>query len=167
MLAHLAKFKEKLLARRQNNNGIDKQLAQGKFWFGSVRRKLNFETEKLVIAHRSKAVNAAYSAAPWYASSDVYFISAPKPPYTLWAVLGLLNSAPYLTWLKANGKRKGELLELYGAPLKQLPIPNLTPEKQAQLEKLTRNIYGQIQTGSAAGALKLQEQLDTVVTSCF
>lgn len=167
LLAHLEQFKEKLLARRQNNNGIDKQLAQGKFWFGSVRRKLNFESEKLVLPHRSSTVNAAYSSGPWYASSDVYFISAPKPPITLWAVLGLLNSAPYLMWLKAHGKRKGELLELYGAPLKQLPIPVLTPEKQAQLEKLTRNIYGQIQTGSAADTLKLQELLNTLVISCF
>ena len=167
LLAHLTQFKEKLLARRQNNNGIDKQLAQGKFWFGSVRRKLNFETEKLVLAHRARAVNAAYSSGPWYASSDVYFISFPKPPYTLWAVLGLLNSAPYLAWLQAHGKRKGELLELYSAPLKQLPIPNLTPKEQAQLEKLTRNIYRQLQTGESRTLETLQEQRDRLVAALF
>ena len=167
LLAHLEQFKEKLLARRQNNNGIDKQLAQGKFWFGSVRRKLNFETEKLVLAHRAKAVNAAYSDGPWYASSDVYFISVPKPPYTLWTILGLLNSAPYLAWLKAHGKRKGELLELYSAPLKQLPIPTLTPEKQAELEKLTRTIYRQLQTGDTHTLKTLQEQRDRLVVQLF
>ena len=167
LFAHLTQFKNKLLARKQNNNGINKQLAQGKFWFGSVRRKLNFEEEKLVLPHRARNVCAAYTKGAWYASSDVYFITCPKPPHTLWTILGLLNSSPYLTWLKANGKRKGELLELYGAPLKQLPIPTLTPEKQAELEKLTRKIYSQTQTESAAGTLKLQEQLDTLVTSCF
>ncbi len=167
LLAHLAKFKEKLLARKQNNNGIDKQLAQGKFWFGSVRRKLNFETEKLVLAHRARAVNAAYCGGPWYASSDVYFITSPKPPATLWTVLGLLNSAPYLAWLKAHGKRKGELLELYSAPLKQLPIPTLTPEKQAELEKLTRNIYRQLQTGDTRNLKTLQEQRDRLVVQLF
>lgn len=166
LLAHLTKFKAQLLARKQNNNGIDKQLAQGRFWFGSVRRKMNFEGEKIVLPHRAKTVSAAYSDAPWYASSDVYFISNPKPPYTLWSILGLLNSAPYLAWLQANGKRKGELLELYSSPLKQLPIPKLIPTKQTQLEELTRQIYHQIQSGNSANE-KLQKQLDKLVESCF
>lgn len=167
LLAHLAQFKDKLLARKQNNNGIDKQLAQGNFWFGSVRRKMNFETEKILLPHRAQTVSAAYSNGAWYASSDVYFITSPKPPYTLWTILGLLNSAPYLTWLKANGKRKGELLELYAAPLKQLPIPVLTFQKQAQLEKLTRTIYQQTQAGNKAATVKAQAQLDMLVSSCF
>ncbi len=165
LLAHLTQFKDKLLARKQNNNGIDKQLAQGKFWFASVRRRLNFEGEKLVLPHRSTEVKAAYVNGPWYASSDVYFIVNPKPPYTLWSILGLLNSAPYLAWLKTNGKRKGELLELYSAPLKQLPIPTLTPEKQARLENLTRTIYQQV--GKAENTLLLKKQLDELVISCF
>lgn len=167
LLAHLSRFKHKLLLRKQNNNGIDKQLAQGRFWFGSVRRKINFEAEKLVLPHRAKTVCAAYSNGPWYASSDVYFITNPQAPYTLWTLLGLLNSAPYFTWLKANGKRKGELLELYSAPLLQLPIPTLPPQKKEQLEKLTRMIYKQKQAKNAASVLNLQEQIDKLVSSCF
>ncbi len=167
LLIHLEQFKTTLLARRQNNNGIDKQLARGHFWFGSVRRKLNFETEKIVLPHRARKVCAAYTQTPWYASSDVYFITKPRTPYTLWTILGLLNSAPYLTWLQSNGKRKGKLLELYSAPLKQLPIPVLTPEKQAKLEKLTRSIYDKTQTGGTDNVLKLQKQLDKLVVSCF
>ena len=167
LLAHLAQFKEKLLARKQNNNGIDKQLAQGKFWFGSVRRKMNFEGEKLVLAHRAKTVSAAYSNAPWYASSDVYFITDPQPPYTLWSILGLLNSAPYLTWLQTNGKRKGELLELYSAPLKQLPVPRLTTDQQTHLDTLTKTIYRAIQSNKQAEANLLQQQLDAFVESLF
>ena len=165
LLAHLTQFKEKLLARKQNNNGIDKQLVQGKFWFASVRRRLNFEGEKLVLPHRSTTVKAAYVNGPWYASSDVYFITNPKLPYTLWTILGLLNSAPYLAWLKAHGKRKGELLELYSAPLKQLPVPNLALQKQTQLENLTRAIYQQV--GNTENTLLLQKQLDELVVSCF
>lgn len=167
LLTHLEQFKTKLLARKQNNNGIDKQLARGHFWFASVRRKLNFEAEKIVLPHRARNVCAAYTQTPWYASSDVYFITAPKAPYTLWTILGLLNSTPYLIWLRSNGKRKGKLLELYSAPLKQLPIPALSPSKQAQLEKLTRHIYKQTQSGSTGNILKLQKQLDSLVTSCF
>ncbi len=159
--AHLTQYKEKLLARKQNNNGIDKQLAQGKFWFASVRRKLNFEGEKLVLPQRARRVVAAYSGGPWYASSDVYFITSPKPPYTLWTILGLLNAAPYLTWLQAHGKRKGELLELYSAPLKQLPVPALSAARQKKLETLARALYA-TPTDTA-----LQTHLDALVTACF
>ncbi len=167
LLAHLAQFKEKLLARKQNNNGIDKQLAQGNFWFGSVRRRLNFEGEKLILPHRSRTVKAAYSNGLWYASSDVYFITNPQPPYTLWTLLGLLNSSPYLTWLQAHGKRKGELLELYGAPLQQLPIPNLTPAQLTQLDFLTHTIYKYTKTRDTTKIRPLQKQLDELVTTCF
>lgn len=166
VLAHLNQFKGRLLTRKQNNNGINKQLAKGNFWFGSVRRKLNFEGEKLVIPHRAKTVSAAYTNAPWYASSDVYFITDPKPPYTLWSILGLLNSAPYLEWLRMNGKRKGELLELYSAPLKQLPIPVLSSNQQSQLETLTRTIY-QYKCGDTANISSLQTELDKLVATFF
>ena len=167
LLAHLEQFKTKLLARKQNNNGIDKQLAQGKFWFGSVRRKMNFETEKIVLPHRSGTVRAAYSKGPWYASSDVYLISSPKPPYTLWTLLGLLNSAPYAAWLKANGKRKGELLELYAAPLKQLPIPEISPEKCTQIDTLSRQIFLQIHSRLCCDTAILQTKLDKLITGLF
>ncbi len=167
LLAHLTQFKDKLLSRKQNNNGIDKQLARGNFWFGSVRRKMDFETEKLVLPHRAATVTAAYAPGPWYASSDVYFISAVRAPYTLWTLLGLLNSSPYQTWLAANGKRKGKLLELYAAPLKQLPIPTLTPLQQTQLEELTRTIYRLKTQGRAADLCALQRRLDTLVAALF
>ena len=167
LLAHLEHFKAKLLARKQNNNGIDKQLAQGKFWFGSVRRKMNFETEKIVLPHRSGTVGAAYSKGPWYASSDVYFISAPKPPYTLWTLLGLLNSAPYAAWLKAHGKRKGELLELYSAPLKQLPIPEIPPQKRTRIDTLSRQIFLQKHAHPCCDTAVLQAQLDQLITGLF
>ncbi len=168
LLAHLAAFKDKLLTRKQNNNGIDKQLAQGKFWFGSVRRKLNFEGEKLILPQRAPTVKAAYSNGSWYASSDVYFITNPKPPYTLWSLLGLLNSAPILMWLQTYGKRKGELLELYSTPLKQVPIPKISPEKHFKLERLVRTIYAQLQTSApSADITALQQTLDVLVQSCF
>ncbi len=167
LLAHLTRYKEKLLARKQNNNGIDKQLAQGNFWFASVRRKLNFEGEKLVLPHRARTVRAAYSNGPWYASSDVYFITSPKPPYTLWTILGLLNSAPYLTWLQAHGKRKGELLELYSAPLKQLPIPALPPQKIVQLEEITRQLFDITTKGPQAQTDALQAKLNQAVYQLF
>ena len=140
--AHLARFKPALLARRQNNNGIDKELAKGHYWFGSVRRRMNFDGEKLLVPHRAYGNKFAYSDAPWYASSDVYFITAPTDGVSLWYLLALFNSSPYKIWLLRRGKCKGNLLELYTAPLRQLPVPLVSPAEQQAIEQLAREIYG-------------------------
>lgn len=138
--AHLQKFAPVLLARKQNNNGIDKVLKRGEYWFGSVRRKMNFDVPKLAVPQRAPKNTFAYTPGPWYASSDVYFISAPRG-VSLWYLLALFNSAPYYAWLFYKGKRKGNLLELYSAPLNDLPVPFAGKQEQAALEKLAKQIY--------------------------
>ncbi|MBO4675116.1 MAG: hypothetical protein J5601_03405, partial [Elusimicrobiaceae bacterium] len=140
LLAHLARFKPVLLARRQNNNGIQHQLAAGKYWFGSVRRKMDFEEEKLVVPHRAQKPCFAYSKGPWYASSDVYFVSHPQKNFSLESLLALLNSPVYHLWLYYNGKRKGKLLELYAQPLNELPLPKISYSVQQQLASLSHEI---------------------------
>lgn len=141
LMSHLARFKPVLSARKQNNNGIDKQIRQGKYWFGSVRRKMNFETPKLVAPHRSFINAFACVQGPWYASSDVYFISPFKEEEkALWSLLALLNSAPYYLWLFSRGKRKGPLLELYAAPLKEIPIPAIPPKEELKLAELAKRL---------------------------
>lgn len=138
---HLARFAPVLLKRKQNNNGIQHQLAQGNYWFGSVRRTFDFETEKIVVAHRCRVNRFAFAPGPWYASSDVYFISHPVAGVSLWYLLALFNSAPYYAWLFYNGKRKGNMLELYAAPLQALPVPALPPRQQHPFEQLARQLY--------------------------
>lgn len=138
--AHLQKFAPVLLARKQNNNGIDKALKRGEYWFGSVRRKMDFDAPKLAVPQRAIKNMFAYTPGPWYASSDVYFISAPKG-VSLWYLLALFNSAPYYAWLFYKGKRKGNLLELYSAPLNDLPVPAATSYEETTLEALAKQIY--------------------------
>ena len=165
--AHLARFRPVLLARKQNNNGIHKLLAKGIYWFGSVRRKMNFETDKIVAPQRAGTNKFAFAPGPWYASSDVYFISHPQEGISLWCLLGLLNSAPYFAWLSNRGKRKGRLLELYSAPLKAIPIPAATPAQQKRLETLARQIYQLKSTDPHADTSALQKQLDALVCALF
>ena len=167
LLAHLARFKPVLMARRQNNNGIQHQLAAGKYWFGSVRRKMNFEGEKLVVPHRAQKPCFAYSNRPWYASSDVYFISHPQKGYSLWALLALLNSPVYHLWLYYNGKRKGNLLELYAQPLNQLPLPSLPRCKQKELAAYAQAITRQKDSSPQANTGVLEEKIDHLVAQLF
>ena len=167
LFAHLNQFKSKLLARKQNNNGIDKQLKLGNFWFASVRRKINFEAPKLVLPQRASSLQAAYTSLPWYASSDVYFISNPQPPYTIWTLLGLLNTLPYSIWFANKGKRKGKLLELYSAPLKEIPIPDLSAIQQRRIDQLAQTIYRLKSKDITADTSHLQQQLNCLVYSLF
>lgn len=167
LLAHLAQFKAQLLARKQNNNGIDKQLAAGKYWFASVRRRMNFEGEKLMIPHRAAMNTFAYSNGPWYASSDVYFISAVKPPFSFWYLLALFNSTPYYFWLYYRGKRKGKLLELYSAPLKEMPIPIPSPAIKKELEQLARQIFACKAAHTQADTSVLQKRINQQVYQLF
>ena len=167
LLVHLAQFKTQLLARKQNNNGIDKQLAAGKYWFASVRRRMNFEAEKLMIPHRCATNTFAYSNGPWYASSDVYFISSVVPPWNVWYLLALLNSTPYYFWLYYKGKRKGKLLELYSSPLGELPIPCPAPAIQEELAQLARQIFTCKATHPQADTSVLQNRINQRVYELF
>lgn len=164
---HLAKFKEKLLARKQNNNGIQNAIKQGKYWFGSVRRKLNFDDDKIVIPHRAARNIAAYAPREWYASSDVYFISSPRGKITLWYLLALLNSKPYYAWLFYKGKRKGKLLELYSQPLGEIPVPSASAQTQKTIEQLAQRIYAKKCQNADADITAEQHQLDKLICALF
>ena len=122
IFSHLQRYKLILENRSENANGIDKAIKRGEYYFASVRRKLNFEIEKIVAPQRSKLNTFGYNTIPWYASADVYFITNPKHCYALKYILGLLNSKLYYFWLYYKGKRKGEALELYQKPLSEVPI---------------------------------------------
>lgn len=164
---HLARFKTKLLARKQNNNGIQHALKEGKYWFGSVRRRINFDGEKLVIPHRARSNMAAYTNGPWYASSDVYFITQPQPGISLWYLLALFNSAPCYTWLFYNGKRKGNLLELYSEPLGNIPIPLPSANVQHKLEQLAKAIYTARQKNPQVDISAQQTAINRIVCKLF
>lgn len=167
LTAHLARFKPVLLARKQNNNGIDKQLKKGVYWFASVRRKLDFDAEKLVVPHRARTNTFAFAPGPWYASSDVYFISAPKPGFSLWYLLALFNSAPYYSWLYYHGKRKGNLLELYAQPLSELPVPHADTKTQTELETWAKEIYRKKTENPVADTSREENTVNRLVGKLF
>lgn len=89
-----------------------------------------FESPKIVAPQRAKTNYFAYTKQPFFASADVYYITEKSnpSPYSLPILSLMLNSTLYQTWLKSFGKRKGNLLELYATPLKNLPILRLSPD---------------------------------------
>ena len=114
---HLIKFKEILEQRREVKKGVRK-------WYALQwpRDSRIFEEEKIIVPQRSFENTFAYTREDFYASADVYYITAKKPQASLLYLLAVLNSSLGYFWLYYRGKRKGEHLELYATPLKSFPI---------------------------------------------
>lgn len=134
LMKHFERFRAVLEGRNENANGIDKAIAKGLYYFGSVRRKMNFGSAKIISPQRSKENVFAYNDSDWYASADVYFISNPTEEITLKAILPILNSKLIFFWLYHRGKRKGEMLELYQVPLSEIPISKRLKKRIALFE---------------------------------
>ncbi len=93
-------------------------------------KKMIFDEAKIVVPYRSKINSFGYNEIPWYAASDVYFITQKDKQIALKFILGLLNSKLYYLWLCQRGKRKGKILELFYQPLSEIPIRILSLSRQ-------------------------------------
>lgn len=117
----MAQFKAILAAKREAREG--KMPWYSLNW---ARDKEIFEAdEKIVNSRRAKSNIFALENRKCYEQSDLMitvikdkFRKQFPPKY----VLGLLNSKLYYIWLKNKGKLKGDMLEMYGAPLEEVPI---------------------------------------------
>jgi len=124
---HLMPFKAILSRRREVQKGIRKW--HSLHW---PRNEVIFEKEKMVAPQRSVLNIFGYTAEPWFASADVYYIQRRDTCfYSIEYLLLWLNSALCYAWLSYYGKMKGKDLELYATPLKQIPIP-APPSNQAE-----------------------------------
>ena len=130
-------FEEKLNKRREVVKNI-------RNWYMLTwpREESIFNNEKIVVPQRARTNRFAYTSKPFYASADVYYITiTERSPYSLPVLTLLLNASLYLHWLSHMGKRKGNLLELYATPLKEIPLPKLTEEIIIKLEQWGRELY--------------------------
>ncbi len=103
-------------------------------WYSLHRardRRILEASEKIVNSRRSKSNEFALETKKYFEQSDM-MVTVVKDcclnDYPTKYVLGLLNSSLYYVWLKNKGKLKGDLLELYGAPLEELPIKSADNE---------------------------------------
>jgi hypothetical protein len=131
-----------LLANRpliENRKGANLRGAyrRGNWWvLNTPRLDMDFEDEKIVTPYRSRTNRFAIVREPWYASRDVYYIVKRKPDVSLSYILALLNSTLYYQWLYHRGKRKGDMLELYAKPLKEIPVREVDPAAQQPFIRL-------------------------------
>jgi adenine-specific DNA-methyltransferase len=162
IINHLSKFKEILEGRKENANGLDKAIANGKYYFGSVRRKLDFSLPKIISPQRSRINTFGYTTNEWFASADVYYITNSDGNINLKYILGLLNSKLYFLWLYNKGKRKGEMLELYQKPLTEIPIFIYNSKR---IIELVDNILELKEKGKNSS--DLEQQIDNLVYKLY
>lgn len=158
---HLSKYKNILEQRREVQKGTRK-------WYALQwpRNSEIFEGEKIVVPQRALENTFSYVKEAWYASADVYYITAKNKEVSLYYLLGLLNSSLMYYWLFYRGKRKGEYLELYATPLKRMPIYYPSAIKKCEaIEKLVRYIIEYNHDKSIA--IKSQMEIDKLVFQLY
>lgn len=135
IIEYLEQFKPILASKRE--------AIEGKMpWYSLnwARDREIFETdEKIVNSRRAKANIFALETQKYYEQSDV-MITVIKKAFikkcpTRYA-LALLNSKLLYVWLKNKGKLKGDLLELYGKPLEEIPIKLTTIDNILKIGQL-------------------------------
>jgi adenine-specific DNA-methyltransferase len=138
VLTYLKKFKPILTQRRECQSGKIR-------WFELqwARTKSLFEKPKIVTPYRCSRASFAYNDIPFYAATDVYYITdRGNNTGKLKALLGILNSTLINVWLYHRGKKKGETLELFSTTLRQIPI--VLPENlQPFVDLVTRRLRGE------------------------
>jgi adenine-specific DNA-methyltransferase len=166
IIEHLEQFKKNLQKRREVHKGSRR-------WFELWRSREEhiFEGEKIVAPQRSKVNTFGYTENPWYAASDVFFITQPKNGYDLKFLLGVLNSKLIFVWLYYRGKRKGDMLELTARPLSEIPIPDIdTPKNQEtaiQIETLVDQILEAKKYNKDADTTHLEAEIDELVMDLY
>lgn len=115
---HLSKFKTIL-----DDQIIEYEESFPWFALNRPRTKEIFEDlDKIILPYRSNTNTFAYVNEPIYGSRDVLFITKKTNDYPIKPLLCVLNSKLIFFWLYNKGKRKGNTLELYQAPVSEIPI---------------------------------------------
>ncbi len=121
---YLKKFKKILYNRREVRAG-------SRAWYELqwARNQEIFDTTKMVVPHRNKYNKFAFVDFAMYGSADIYYFKLKNNLYgkeldNWYYNLAIANSSIMYMWLYNYGKKKGDILELYGQPLSRVKIPS-------------------------------------------
>jgi adenine-specific DNA-methyltransferase len=185
---HLARFKELLINRNvragtvsveeydafvEGRGTIDyvmiaSAMKRGDYYCISYARDEEmFDGPKIVCPQWSYTNTFGYNELPWYAGSDVSFITRQRPTVALKFILALLNSNLFFAWLLHKGKRKGGMLELCQKPLSEIPIKVVSHQEQNLFVALVDKILAAKQRDADADTSALEGKIDTLVYGLY
>lgn len=140
-------------------------------WYAIHRPRETFlfePGEKLVTPYRSRVNRFAYTTQRIYGGGDLFFLLPKRDQYphlSLKYLAAVLNSKLMYFWLWHQGKRKGELLELYAQPLCDIPIRFPQESQIHETETLVDQILAAVQQGGSTAGL--EEQLEQLVHAAY
>jgi len=97
-------------------------------------------TNKIVFPYRSKTNIFSLSDGEYFGSKDILYLRQKNENFDIKYLLAVLNSKLYYFWLYHKGKRKGETLEMYVNPIKEIPIKNISLDEQKIFIQLVNEI---------------------------
>lgn len=113
--------------------------------------------EKIVNSRRAKGNVFALETHQFYEQSDIMISVIKKQFYREFPpkyVLGVLNSKLFYLWLRNKGKVKGDMLELYGKPLEEIPLRKPDNQTKNEIIKIVdKLINGDHNTSDLEGTL--------------
>jgi len=121
---HLRSLKAAIESRNYDSGELSKASKLGAWWaLSSARKDFDFGTPKIVAPQRSYTNTFGYNEISWYASADVYFITAMQPVMLrpTWAGHEFLDAARNDTiWHKAGERIKKSGVDVTLSLLKEI-----------------------------------------------
>jgi adenine-specific DNA-methyltransferase len=137
------------------------------FCISYARDEEMFGGPKIVCPQWSYTNSFGYNEVPWYAGSDVSFITRQNPTVALKFILALLNSKLFFAWLFYKGKRKGGMLELCQKPLSDIPIKVISHQEQKPFVSSVDKILAAKQRDVSADTSALEDEIDKLVYALY
>ncbi|MCG3175406.1 MAG: hypothetical protein MOGMAGMI_00335 [Candidatus Omnitrophica bacterium] len=160
----LSKLK-KIEKHLNNFKTIIEQASDNAPYLHRPKTEKTFLSPKIIAPQRSVTNTFGYNEIPWYAASDVYFITSTSDEIQLKYILGFLNSKLGYLWLYFKGKRKGDYLELTVTPLSEVPIKIISKEEQKPLVKIVESIIKMAEEGK--DYTKKQDELNSLIYKLY
>lgn len=170
---HFEKFKPIILPLKENflKNEIAASIVAKWLRYGNYfvlftpKKESYFIGEKIIAPYRCKSNIFSYNDGNWFSSKDIVYILKKDGRVSLKYLTGLLNSRLIGIWLKTNGKRKGEILELYVKPLSEIPI--VIADSQQPIIDLVDQILVAKKLNPQADISALEIKIDRLVYTLF
>lgn len=162
VLRHLNKFKSLLDTRREVENGRIKY-----FQLQWPRSENTFLGEKIIVPYRSSINSFALTTLPWFCRSDCYIIKTKSENFENKYLLALLNSRLYYFWFYTNGKRKGEVLELFQVPLSEVPLKIVSNDRRKVIIKLVNQILQSKESNPKTDTSSLEAEINRQIYEVY
>ena len=147
---------------------IASAMKEGNYYCISYARDEDaFNGPKIVCSQRTRGNIFGYNDVPWYAGSDVCYITPRREATNLKYVLALLDSKLYFLWLYLRGKRKGDMLELCPKPVSEIPIANVSSAQQNPFINLVDQILAAKKHDTEANTSVLERKIDRLVYALY